>query len=710
MKKNILKVIIVLTIILLFILFYKMGWNEYLNLKSLKENYKDYLTFYERNTLLTLTAFFLLYVLTTALSIPGATILTLAAGALFGLTKGVILVSFASTLGATLAFLSSRFLLRDYVAQKFNSSLKKINEGIQREGLFYLFTIRLIPILPFFVINLGMGLTQMNLFKYMIVSQIAMFPATIIYVNAGLQLSEISSLSQILSLDIILSFVALGLFPLVTNKFIQYFRSLKAYKNFKKPKKFDYNLIVIGAGSGGLVSAYIAAAVKAKVLLIEKNSMGGDCLNTGCVPSKALIKAAKVNYQIKEAHQYGIDASEPQVNFSKVMKYVHESIKEIEPHDSIERYESLGVQCVKAQAQIVSPWEVKADGQTYTTKNIIIATGASPIVPPIKGLDKISYLTSENLWQLQDLPNKLLILGGGPIGCEMAQSFARLGSQVTLIEKSKRIMAVEDKEVSHFIEDQFKKENIVILTKTEVLEIKNDNSTKKAILSNGESLEFDHILIAIGRKANTHGFGLEDLGIQLRENKTINTNMYLQTNIPNIYACGDVTGPYQLTHAASHQAWHTSVNALFGTFKRFSVNYDTLPKATYTHPEVASVGLNEQTAQKDQIDYELTTYSMKESDRAITENENSGMIRVLTKKGSDRILGATIVSHNASDMITEFVSAMKHGYGLEKILGTIHAYPTMSEANKALAGIWKQKQTSPKIFKILEKFHQFTRS
>lgn len=710
MKKNILKVIIVLTIILLFILFYKMGWNEYLNLKSLKENYKDYLTFYERNTLLTLTAFFLLYVLTTALSIPGATILTLAAGALFGLTKGVVLVSFASTLGATLAFLSSRFLLRDYVAQKFNSSLKKINEGIQREGLFYLFTIRLIPIFPFFVINLGMGLTQMNLFKYMIVSQIAMLPATIIYVNAGLQLSEISSLSQILSLDIILSFVALGLFPLVTNKFIQYFRSLKAYKNFKKPKKFDFNLIVIGAGSGGLVSAYIAAAVKAKVLLIEKNSMGGDCLNTGCVPSKALIKAAKVNYQIKEAHQYGIDTSKPQVNFSKVMKYVHESIKEIEPHDSIERYESLGVQCVKAQAQLVSPWEVKADGQTYTTKNIIIATGASPIVPQIKGLDKISYLTSENLWQLQDLPNKLLILGGGPIGCEMAQSFARLGSHVTLIEKSKRIMAVEDKEVSHFIEDQFKKENIVILTKTEVLEIKNDNSTKKAILSNGESLEFDHILIAIGRMANTHGFGLEDLGIQLRENKTINTNMYLQTNIPNIYACGDVTGPYQLTHAASHQAWHTSVNALFGTFKRFSVNYDTLPKATYTHPEVASVGLNEQTAQKDQIDYELTTYSMKESDRAITENENSGMIRVLTKKGSDRILGATIVSHNASDMITEFVSAMKHGYGLEKILGTIHAYPTMSEANKALAGIWKQKQTSPKIFKILEKFHQFTRS
>jgi len=710
MKKNIIRIIILLIAALLIYLFYKNGWNQYLSLSSLKANYNDYLTFYENNQVLTLASFFTLYVLSTALSIPGATILTLMAGALFGLTTGTILVSFASTLGATLAFLTSRFLFQDLVNNKFSKAIKKLNDGIEREGSFYLFTIRLIPILPFFVINLGMGITNFNIFKYMIVSQVAMLPATIIYVNAGLQLSEIDSLSQILSFDIIGSFVILGLFPLITKKFVDYLKKVKVYKNYKKPKKFDYNLIVIGAGSGGLVSAYIAAAVKARVLLIEKNTMGGDCLNTGCVPSKALIKASRVAYNIKNAHKLGIHVDEPKVNFEEVMDHVHKAIKKIEPHDSVERYESLGVECLSASAQMISPWEVKANGKTYTTKNIIIATGASPAVPPIKGLDSIDYLISENLWKLKTLPKHLVILGGGPIGCEMAQAFSRLGSKVTLIERGERIMAVEDPEVSTFIADQFQREGINILTNEEVLEItKSDEDHIAKLKNNSDALEFDHILVAIGRSANIKGFGLEELGIELRKNKTIHTNQYLQTNYPNIYACGDVTGPFQLTHAASHQAWHTSVNALFGTFKKFAVNYDALPKATFSHPEVASVGLNETTAKAQNIPYELTTYNMSESDRAITELEDRGMIRVLTKPSSDKILGATIVSNHASDMITEFVTAMKHGHGLEKILGTIHAYPTMSEANKALSGVWKQKQTSEFTFKILKKFHSLRR-
>lgn len=712
MKKHFSKLVLIAFIGLLVFLFKHYEFSQYLTLDYIKHHQVAFEKYYYQNKFLTLSLYFILYVVTTALSLPGAAVLTLAGGALFGLVTGTIIVSFASTIGATLAFLSSRFLFRSYVEKRFKKYIDPINKGIEKEGGLYLFTLRLIPIFPFFVINLAMGLTKINLSKFFIVSQVGMLAGTIVYVNAGSQLASIETLSGILSLKLLGSFALLGIFPLVAKRIVTLIQVHQVYKGYKKPKKLEYNMVVIGAGSAGLVTAYICAAVKAKVALIEKHKMGGDCLNTGCVPSKAIIKSAKLAYQMKNASRYGLESVETKLDFKNVMERVHHIIKKIEPHDSIERYRELGVECIQGSAKIISPWEVEVNGKILTTQNITIATGASPLVPPIPGIEKITPLTSENLWQLQELPARMIVLGGGPIGCEMAQSFSRLGSKVTQIEMMDRIMGIEDPEVSQLIEGKFKSEGISVLTKHKAKEVKVNGPRKILIVEfegHESEIEFDEILVAIGRRANVKGFGLEKLGIKLRENQTIEVNEYLQTNFPNIYVCGDVTGPFQLTHTASHQAWYCAVNGLFGKFKKFKVDYSVIPWATYCDPEIATVGLSEQRAKKDGIAYELTTYGIDDLDRAIADSEDHGVVRVLTEPGSDRILGATIVGSHASDLLLEFIAAMKHGFGLNEILGTIHIYPTMGEANKYLAGNWKKRQTSQFTFKLLEKFHQFRR-
>lgn len=712
MKKYMPKLLLVLTIIALIFVFFHYNLSDYLTLDYIKKNQFRFQEYYSEHKALTLGVFFLIYVLATALSLPGAVVLTLAAGALFGLATGTILVSFASTIGATLAFLSSRFLLRGYVEKKFKKSVESINKGVEKDGAFYLFTLRLIPIFPFFVINLTMGLTKISILKYFVVSQVGMLAGTIVYVNAGLQIGNLNSLSGILSVKLLGSFALLGIFPLIAKKIISMIKARKVYQGYTKPKNFDYNMVVIGAGSAGLVTSYISAAVKAKVALVEKHKMGGDCLNTGCVPSKAIIKSAALAHQMKNAHKYGLESVTAKFNFKDVMGRVHRVIEEIEPHDSVERYTELGVECIQGAAKMISPWEVEVNGKILTTRNITIATGASPFVPPIPGLDKIKALTSENLWLLDELPKRMIVLGGGPIGCEMAQSFNRLGSQVTQVEMMDRIMSIEDPEVSEIVKDKFMAEGVNVLTNHTAKEIRVEGDKKILIMeAHGKIIEeeFDEILIAVGRRANIKGFGLEELGIRLRENKTIEANDFLQTNFPNIYVCGDVTGPFQLTHTASHQAWYCAVNGLFGKFKKFKVDYSVIPWATYSDPEVATVGLTEQKAKKENIEYELTTYGIDDLDRAIADSEAYGVVRVLTKPGSDKILGATIVGNHASDLLLEFIAAMKHGFGLNKILGTIHIYPTMGEANKYLAGNWKRKQTSERVFKWLAKFHSWNR-
>ena len=712
MRSRTYKMIFVLVIVALIICFFMFDLGRFLTLDYLKSQQEAFDLYYQDNRFTTLLLYFLIYIIVTALSLPGATVMTLAGGALFGLWTALIVVSFASSIGATLAFLVSRFLLRDWVQRKFGDKLQAINQGVEKEGAFYLFSLRLVPIFPFFVINLVMGLTPLKTLLYYAVSQIGMLPGTVVYVNAGTQLGQLESASGILSPGLLFSFALLGIFPLVAKRVLSIFQSRKVYRGYIKPKSFDYNLIVLGAGSAGLVSSYIAAAVKSKVALIEKHKMGGDCLNTGCVPSKALIRSAKMLSYARRAREFGFEKTEVKFNFAEVMERVQSKIAEIEPHDSVERYTDLGVEVIQGEARIVSPWAVEVEGRTLTTRSIIIATGARPLIPPVKGLEQVDYLTSDNLWELRELPKKLVILGGGPIGSEMTQAFARLGSEVTQIEMGPRIMPREDPEVSIFVEEKFKNEGVRVLTGHQALEVQRENQRQWLLCRNAEGdvkIEFDRLLIAVGRKANVSGFGLEELGIELNPQGTVSTDPFLRTRYPNIFACGDVAGPYQFTHTSAHQAWYASVNALFGQFKGFKVDYRVIPWCTFTDAEVARVGINESEAREKSIPYEVTRYGIDDLDRAIADSENDGWVKVLTQPGTDKILGVTIVGHHAGDLLAEYVLAMKYKLGLNKILGTIHIYPTLAEMNKYAAGEWKRAHAPEKLLRWISKYHTWRR-
>jgi pyruvate/2-oxoglutarate dehydrogenase complex dihydrolipoamide dehydrogenase (E3) component/uncharacterized membrane protein YdjX (TVP38/TMEM64 family) len=707
------KKILMLSLIALAIsAFFIFDLSQYLNFSYLKEHQEIFYQYYQQHPVLVPFIYFLVYVISTALSLPGAAIITPLGGAMFGLIWGVVLVSFASSIGATLAFLVSRFLLRSPVQKRFGRQLETINRGIEQEGSFYLFALRLIPIFPFFMINLLMGLTPMKTSTYYWVSQLGMLAGTIVYVNAGTQLAQLDSVAGILSPGLIISFTLLGLFPLLAKKLINVIKARKVYLGFDRPGHFDRNLIVIGAGAAGLVSSYIAAAVKAKVTLIEKHKMGGDCLNTGCVPSKTLIRSAKFMSHIHRAREFGFHSADAQFEFRDIMQRIKRVISQVEPHDSVERYTRLGVECLQGNASITSPYSVEINGQTLTSRNIIIATGARPFVPDFAGLNEVAYLTSDTIWDLEELPRRLLILGGGPIGCEMAQSFARLGSQVILLDRNTRILKREDSDVADLIQQRFKQEGIDLRLEHQALRFENHQGNKSLwceYQGNTLQIEFDQLLIALGRKANTSGFGLEKLGITIAPQGTIEVNEYLQTKYPNIYACGDVAGPYQFTHTAAHQAWYASVNSLFRGFKAFKVDYSVIPCATFTDPEVAHVGINEQQAHTQQIAYEVSRFELDDLDRALTDEEAQGFIKVLTVPGKDKILGVTIVGDHAGDLIAEYVSAMRHKIGLNKILSTIHIYPTLAEANKYVAGQWKQAHKPEKILTWLSRFHRWRR-
>jgi pyruvate/2-oxoglutarate dehydrogenase complex dihydrolipoamide dehydrogenase (E3) component/uncharacterized membrane protein YdjX (TVP38/TMEM64 family) len=713
------KITMVVVLAALIAVFFYFDLNTFLTLEGLKGSIDDFRQWRDASPVLVLGGFFLIYVTATALSLPGAAILTLTAGALFGLVEGLLLASFASSLGALLAFLVSRYILRDTIKRKFPERLSSIDKGIEREGAFYLFTLRLVPLFPFFLINLLMGLTAIKSWTFYWVSQIGMFAGTFVYVNAGTQLSQLESLQGILSFDLILSFVLLGIFPLIAKAIISVIKKQRVYKGWKKPKHFDRNLIVIGAGAGGLVTSYIAAAVKAKVTLIEAGEMGGDCLNYGCVPSKAIIKSAKILSQFQQAEKYGLDNTKVTFSFKKIILRVRNVIAEIAPHDSVERYTELGVEVIKGYASFVDPWTVEIalnDGskQRLSARNIVIASGARPFVPPLPGIEDSAYVTSDTMWaefaKLEEAPKKLVVLGGGPIGCELAQAFARLGSMVSQIELAKRIMTKEDEEVSEFAIQSLRDSGVNVLTEHEALRFEQRDGKKFIIVKHHKeeiSIEYDQLICSVGRAARLEGYGLDTLGIE--SGRTINTNEFLETKYPNILAAGDIVGPYQFTHVASHQGWYAAVNSLFGQFKKFKVDYRVIPWVTFIDPEVARVGINEQEAIEQKIEYEVTRYDFEELDRAITESANKGYIKVITPKGKDKILGVTVISEHAGDLIAEFVLAMKHGLGLEKILGTIHSYPTWAEGNKYAAGEWKRAHAPKTVLKLLEKYHTFRR-
>jgi pyruvate/2-oxoglutarate dehydrogenase complex dihydrolipoamide dehydrogenase (E3) component/uncharacterized membrane protein YdjX (TVP38/TMEM64 family) len=693
--------------------FFIFDLKQYVSLDYFHASRARFEAYRDAHSLQAAALFFTMYVAVTALSLPGATVMTLIAGALFGWAVGVVLVSFASTIGATLAFLSARWIVGGWVQTRFADHLERVNAGIAREGAYYLFALRLVPLFPFFVVNIVMGLTRIRTTTFYWVSQLGMLPATVVYVYAGTQFDQ-----TMITPGLIFALALIGLFPLVVKEAHDAIKTRRVYARWtgRRPSRYDYNVVVIGAGSAGLVSAYIAAATRARVALVEKHRMGGDCLNTGCVPSKALLRSARLLSHIARAQEFGIARASAQFSFADVMQRVSEVVKTVAPHDSVERYRALGVDCIAGAAKITSPWTVEvgtATGRTtLATKSIVIAAGARPVVPPIPGLQEVGFLTSDTVWNLRELPQRLVVLGGGPVGAELAQAFARLGSRVTQVELLPRLLAREDAEVSALVQARFEAEGIRVLT---------GHRARQFLLEGGERIlvaehdgrevriPFDQVLVALGRVANTEGYGLEELGLHFTPARTIETDIHMQTHYPNIFACGDVTGPYQFTHVAAFQAWYATVNALFGSFRRFRADDRAIPWTTFTEPEVARVGLNEQEARDRGVAHVVTVWRIDELDRAIAEGEAHGFVKVLTKPGTDHILGATIVGERAGDLLAEFVLAMKHDLGLNKILATVHAYPTFAEASKYAAGAWKRSTVTRGQWTFLEAFHAWRR-
>jgi pyruvate/2-oxoglutarate dehydrogenase complex dihydrolipoamide dehydrogenase (E3) component len=477
-----------------------------------------------------------------------------------------------------------------------------------------------------------------------------------------------------------------------------------------RPRRFDTNLIVIGGGSAGLITALIAATVRAKVTLIERNAMGGDCLNTGCVPSKTLIRSAKIAHYIGDAERYGIRGARGTVDFAKVMQRVRDAIATIAPKDSVERYTALGVDCVIGSATIVDPWTVEVDGRRITAPNIVIATGATPFVPPIPGVGEVGALTSDDVWSLSELPHRLLVMGAGPIGCELAQSFGRLGSEVSLIDMAERILPRDDADAAAVVTETLRDEGVDVRVGCRAERF---DATRRVLTVDEDGvkseLAFDRVLVAVGRRAHTESLGLGRIGVALNRDGTIVVDDYLRSSVPNIFACGDVVGPYQFTHMASHQAWYAAVNALFGRIRKFKVNYSIVPWATYTDPEVARVGLTDAEAEARGIDVEVTRHELGHIDRAIADGETRGFIKVLTRRGSDRVVGVTIVAPQAGELISEYVLAMTHGIGLRKLMGTIHVYPTSAEINKFAASDWRRNHAPTSLLKIAARYHALRR-
>lgn len=696
------------------VLWFDLG--RFLSLAAIKAHQADLETARAAQPLAAAAVYLAAYVVVTALSLPGAAVMTLAGGALFGLGWGLLLVSFASSIGATLAFLASRWLLRDWVQQRFGERLAAFNAGVAKDGPFYLFTLRLVPVVPFFVINLAMGLTPMRAVTFYWVSQLGMLAGTAVYVNAGTQLAAIDSLGGIVSPPILLSLVLLGIFPLIARKGLDALQARRVYAGWARPRRFDTNLVVIGGGSAGLVTAYIAAAVKAKVTLVEQHALGGDCLNSGCVPSKVLIRSARVLADLRRAGDFGIRTGPADVDFAAVMQRVQQVITAIEPHDSAERYTGLGVDVVMGRARIVTPWQVditRPDGtvQSRSTRAIVIAAGARPFVPPIPGIEAVEPLTSDNVWSLRERPARLLVLGGGPIGCELGQAFARLGSRVTLVEQAPRLLAREDDDVAQAVAAGLAADGVDLRLGHTAARFERAADGKRLIASHGGAevvIGFDAVLVAVGRAARLEGYGLEELGIAT--GRTVEVDGFLRTRFPNIYAAGDVAGPWQFTHAAAHQAWYAAVNALFAPFKRFAVDTRVMPAATFTSPEVARVGLNQREAAERGTAVEVTRYGIDDLDRAIIDGEAHGWVQVLTAPGADRILGVTIVGHHAGELLAEYVLAMKHGIGLNKLLGTIHTYPTLGEANKYAAGVWKKAHAPAGLLAWVQRLHAWRRN
>jgi len=706
---------IIVFLLIIAAIFFMADWfalSQHLTLSQLKHHQLYLHSLVQDFPVQSVVIYFIAYIVMAGLALPGALIFTLAGGALFGLATGVILASFASTLGALASFLVARFFLHDFVQTRYQQRLTVINQKIQQQGATYLLFLRLVPAFPFFMVNLLMALTPISARTYYIVSQIGMLPATFIFVNAGTELAKISSVDDILSIPLLLSLLLLACLPFISKQLAKRVSCWRLYKSWQRPKKFDYHTIVIGGGAAGLVAAYTTQTLQGKVALIEKHQMGGDCLNTGCVPSKSILRTAKFIHDIGQHSNYGVQQAEFKLQFQQVMQRVREKISTIAPKDSIKRYNDMGVDCFQAHAQLLSPWQVEAVSEnskiTISAKNIILAGGATPNVPTIPGLENINYYTSDNIWHLDHLPEKLLIIGAGPIGCELGQAFVRLGAEVTMINRNERILTNEDPQAAHALQYALQQDGVKILNNFNPLRI-DDNSKNFSLMGEQHNeilhIAFSHCLIATGRKPSL--LGCEALDIETNSHGQVITNDKQQTNYPNIYACGDITSPLQYTHSASHQAWYAAFNALFRPFKQFNCQLNHIPRAIYTDPEVASLGISEQQAIQKNIPHEISYFAMDDVDRAITDEATTGFIKVITRRNNDKILGVCIVGEHSSELIAEFVLAKTHNLGLNKILQTVHLYPTRGEINRLVAGQWRQKKFTAYQRKLLKLFQNW---
>ena len=687
------KLVVLLLIALAVVLFLLNGGAERLSVAGFKAEREALLRVVAQWPVASAVVFVAAYIVIVALSLPGAAAMTLAAGALFGLVEGVALASIASTIGATLAMLAARFVARDWVRGKFPKAVAVVDKGFAKEGAVYLLTLRLAPVFPFFLVNLAMGLTAMPVARYALVTWAGALPGTIAYTFAGTALARIERPSDALSPGLIAALFGLALVPILGKWVTHRLQRRRIFAGFTRPRQYDANLIVIGAGSGGLVASLVAAQLKAKVVLIERAEMGGDCLNTGCVPSKALIRAARSIDEVRKAPRFGVDVTQPSVDFAAVMRCVGQSIAAIAPNDSVERFTGLGVDVRVGHARMVDPWSISIDrGVPISAPEIIIATGAAPIVPDIPGMATSGFVTSETLWTrlaaMTQAPRRVVVLGGGPIGCELGQALQRLGSQVTIVANADHVLERDEIEASDIVARSLEADGVTVLLKREVSKVDDG-----ALDLGEERVPFDLLIVAAGRKPRLDGFGLDAFAYQ---------------DMPHIRLVGDAAGGEQFTHFAGHSGAIAAINALIGRFGRLKT--DTLvPRVTFTSPEVAAVGLTQAQAEAGQRKVEIFHYPLAEVDRAVIDEVGEGLVKLVVAAGSDRVLGATIVAPNAGDLIVPWILAIKQGVGLKAMQSLIHPYPTLSEAGRAAAGEYRKAHSSARMLRLAARWNAWRR-
>lgn len=655
------------------------------------------------------SVFFAAYVALTVMSFPGTVVLTLLAGALFGLVGGTLMVSFASNIGALFAMLISRFLLRDWIQRRFAKQIASINRGLERDGAFYLFSLRLIPLVPFVLLNPALGLTRVSMWTFWWTTQAGMLPGHAIYVGAGRQLARIREISDILSPSLIGTLALLAIFPLAATKLLTLYKARKVYSGWQKPKSFEHNLVVIGGGSGGLTAARIAASMKARVALVERERLGGAALHSGSVPARALMRAANLHHTLRQGGTLGI-RMHTEVDFAEVMRQVRRTLDEAQGQVTAESSKTAGLEMVRGSAQLTSPWSVQVGNRTLCSRAIVIATGSHAIIPPIPGLEEVEPLTCENVWDLQQRPERLLVMGGEANACELAQAFQRLGCQVTLVVEGDMLLASAEPEARQAVTDALCADGVQVLLKVSPQRFEVAESERRLVCSIDEQnrfLAFDQVLLALGREAHLHDLGLEKLKLSTREDGSLEVDEYLATRYPNIYAVGAVTGPDSSFQSAKHHAWYAAANGLFSGFRRFMVSDRVVPRVAFTSPEIASVGLTEAQAKLAELEYEVTMLDLDSLEAAQMSIGNSGFLKVLTERGRDRIIGVTLVGDGASETLAVFVLAMKHKLGLNKLRRTVHINPTLAEASLAVAEAWRRAHTAKRSQTWAARLHRW---